>query len=247
VGTHFGAVGFGRDSSALADQLRRLMSQADLVGTAEGDRLRVYRHVDPSGASVSVTIENDRVTCLTPGIAPGRVVAATISALLPDDCPYERPLEVEARLGDNEIPVAVTIDDLALSASVFEPGREVKLTVGALAEQISVFADEAAYRASGTPMAVESLIPSGLFAPDVLGGAGHRPSSRMLMSGIVSRSERREHRLLGHPFVVASIRSMGDDWAVAIDPDDLGAGGAPPVGAIVSGSFWLSGQALGEE
>jgi hypothetical protein len=242
VGTHFGAVGFGRDATALPDQLHRLMSQADLVGTADGDRLRVYRHVDPSGASVSVTVEDDRVTCLTPGIAPGRVIAATSSALLPDDCPFERPLEVEATIGDTEIPLAVTIDDLALSAPALEPGRDVRLTIGAIAEQISVFADEAAYRASGTPMAVESLIPSGLFAPDVLGGAGHRPSSRMLMSGVVTMAEQREHGLFGHPFVVASIRSMGDDWAVAIDPEDLRDAGPPSVGAIVSGSFWLSGH-----
>lgn len=242
MGTHLGAVGFGRDTTVLSDQLHRLVGGAGLVGTADGDRLRVYRHDDPSGSSVTVTIEDSRVTCLTPGVAPGLVVSATSTALLDDDCPYERPLEVMAQLRDLEVPLAVTIDDLALSEAALVAGRDVELVVGALAERITIFADEAAYRASGTPMAVESLVPSGLFAPPGR-TEEHRPSSRMLLSGVVTVSERREHSLFGHPFVVASVRSLGEDWQLAIDPADLGDDGTPPPpGSIVRGSFWISGH-----
>lgn len=242
MGTHLGAVGFGRDPARLADQLAQLMSSAELVGMTDGERLRVYRHLDPSGATVTVTLEDSRVTCMTPGIAPGRVISATSAALLDDDCPYERPLEVSADVGDLEIPLAVTIDDLAISEPALTRGRDLKLALGAIAERIAVFPDETAYRASGTPMAVESLIPSGLFAPGPGREAEHRPSSRMLMSGILTASERRAHELLGHAFVHARVRSMQGEWEIAIDPSDLADDGLPQPGAIVSGTFWLSGH-----
>lgn len=242
MGSHLGAIGFATDQESLAGDLHRIMSHAELVGAVDGDRLRVYRHVDPSGSVTTVTLENGRVTCLTPGVAPGLTIAARTSALLDDACPYERPLEVRADLRDLEIPLAVTIDDLALSEPAVTPGREVTLEVGAIAERLDLFADEAAYRASGTPMAVESLIPSGLFAPPGRPEA-HVPSSRILISGIVTSAERREHALLGREFVRASVRSLGGEWPIAIDPVDLGPDGAPPEpGAVLSATCWISGH-----
>lgn len=242
MGTHLGAVGLGGDATKLPEYLHQLLGVAALVGQTGAD-VRVYRWVDPSGSSASVTIEGTRVTCFTPGLVPGRTVRATASMLLADDCPYERPLEIEAVLGDQEIPLAITIDDLAISEPDLAPATTVELEIGCLAEQISVFPDEAAYRASGTPMAVESMIPSGMFAPDVLPGSGdHRPSSRMLMSGVVTTADVREHTLFGHPFVVVAVRSMGGEWRTAIDPADLADGAPPAVGTIMSGSFWLSGH-----
>lgn len=242
MGTHFGAIGFGPDPADVPDQLQQLLGGAQLLGTSDDDQTRVYRHADPSGSSATVTIVDGRVTCLTTGLMPGRRIAATCVALLEDDCPYERPVQVDAVLGDLEIPLAITIDDLALSGPELAAGRGVELAVAALAEQINVFADESAYRASGTPMSVESLIPSGLFAPGTGGDEEFRASSRMLMSGVVTTCEWRQHGLFGHAFVVALVRSMGGDWQVGIDPADLPDALLPPVGAVVSGSFWLSGH-----
>ena len=146
------------------------------------------------------------------------------------------------QVGDLEIPLAVTIDDLAVSEPEFVRGRPVRLAVGAVTEQIAVFADEAAYRASGTPMAVESLIPSGLFAPGPGREAEHRPSSRMLMSGTVTSAERRAHELLGHAFIHARVHSMQGEWEIVVDPSGRTDDELPTPGAIVSGTFWLSGH-----
>lgn len=244
MGSHLGAIGLGSEGSALPEQIRRLLDQADLLGASDDERLRVYRHADASGAAVTVTIDDGAITCLTPGLAPGGAIAGSCGVLFENDCPHERPLGIEAGFGGTEIPLAVVIDDLAISGDAFSPGDAIRLEVVALAEQVSVFGSEAEYRASGTPMAVESMIPSGMFNPSGADSAEHRVSPRILMSGIVMAAERREHALFGQPFMVATVRSLGVDWCVGLDPQDLGGAGAvaPPVGAIVSGQFWLSGH-----
>lgn len=243
VGSHLAAVGFGDDPAVFNEQMRQLLDVVTPRGSFADDRLRVYRHDDPSGAAVTVTIEDDRVTCLTPGFRSGARLRGVCGTLFDDDCPYERPVGIEAAFAGLEIPLAVTIDDLAISEAAYRAGTTLELEVSAMAETIEVFADEAAYRASGTPMAVESLIPSGLFAP---GGdpAAHQVTSRILLSGVVTSAERRRHSLFGHPFVVIRVRCMGTDWPVAVDPGDLGALDAPlpSPGAIVSARLWLSGH-----
>jgi hypothetical protein len=242
MGTHVGAIGFPADGDAFVEQTRRLLQVAQPMGSADGGRVRLFGYRDPSGSFATVTIESDALTCFTPGLMPGLRLRATCGVLGDDACRYERPLMIEAHLTDMDIPLAITIDDLALSEVAYVPGAEIELEVAALAESATWFDDVEAFRASGTPMAVESLIPSGLFSvgadPDTW-----QVSSRILLTGTVVEAALRRHQLFDHPFAILTVRSLGGEWRVAIDVDDLDGGvSLPAPGAVFSGSLWLSGH-----
>jgi hypothetical protein len=214
------------------------------MGTSADGRVRLYRYLDPSGSYVTATIEDDRLTCITPGISPGLVVSGSCGVLNASDCRYERPLELHANLGHAEVPLPITIDDLGLSEQRFVAGQQVSVEVSAMAERITVFSDETAYRASGTPMAVESLIPAGLFAIGEPEGMAHEVTSRILLSGTVASAELRRHAMLDFPFALLGVRSLGGTWPVAVEVADLGVGDSPlPVSdSIVSATCWISGH-----
>ena len=247
MGSHFGAVGLSADQDDFPAQTHSLMSAAQPVGSSPDGRIRVYRYLDPSGSYVTATVEDNRLTCMTPGIAPGLVVSGESGVLNAFDCPFERPLELHAELGGVELPLPITIDDLGVSEPRFVVGEPVSVEVSAMAERISIFADEAAYRASGTPMAVESLIPAGLFAVNQPEGVPHQVTSHVLLSGTVESAEIRRHELTDVRYATLSVQSLGGSWPVAVDIGDLGGGepALPGVGAVVSATCWISGHLAG--
>jgi hypothetical protein len=220
------------------------MSVSQPIGTSPDGRVRVYRYVDTSGSTITATVENDRLTCMTPGILPGLVVAGEAGMLNAFECPFERPLELHAELSGVDLPLPITVDDLGISEPRFVPGLRVAVEISALAEKISIFADETAYRAGGTPMAVESLIPAGLFAINAPEGVPHQVTSHILLSGTVASAEIRRHGITDVPFAVLGVRSLGGTWPVGVDIGDLGEGSAalPALGAIVSATCWISGH-----
>lgn len=115
----------------------------------------------------------------------------------------------------------------------------------AIADEFSLFPDEAAHRASGTPMAVASLIPSGLFAPGVAEPEGLQVRPVMLMSGTILAAELRRHALFDRPFVVLRVASLGAEYVTCLDMADLGGleePRLPAVGIIISGQFYVSGR-----
>ena len=247
MGSHVGAIGMPL-SVGLSEAISGVMAHAERLGGTADNRVEVYAYQDPSGSRATVTLEDRRVVCFTPTFAPATHLAVTIGSLADDDCPYERPLLVQVLGRDGaEHPLAVVIEDLGVT----EPKagtHDALLEVVALAEQLTIFADEAAYRASGTPMAVESLIPSGLFAPGVIEpgeGQDVQVAPRMIMSGVVTASELRHHGVFGLPFVVCRIRSYGAEWTACLDAVDLGGAESlqlPTVGSIVAGTFYVSGR-----
>ena len=246
MGSHLGAIGIPGGPDALAAQIQQMMAASVLVGTAEGERVRLYRYLDASGSYVTVTLEDDRVTCLTPGVAPGLAVSGICGAFNADECRFERPLELAASLGDVELPLPITIDDLAVSEERFVRGEAITVELSAMAERLSLFADETAYRASGTPMAVESLIPAGLFAVGQPADEPHQVTSRILLSGTVESAELRRHAMFDHPYGLLGVKSLGGVWPVAVDVGDLpgGESALPAPGSILSATCWISGHLM---
>lgn len=246
MGSHLAAIGLNEEE--FADGVMRLMSVAVLVGRDDARDVTVYAHDDPSGSRATVTLEGARVTCFTPSLRPGAVLSVEPESLAEDDCPYERALIGQVLDGHDELyPMAVQIDDLALSESRLLATPRQRIEVAGLAETIDLFADEDAFRASGSPMAVRSFIPSGLFVPPNAPNLdGFRPSPRALVSGIVTSAEERRHSLTGGRFARLSVSSYGIDLEVAVAPSDLadrsGAVRLPEPGAIVSTRVWLSGR-----
>jgi hypothetical protein len=244
VGSHLGAIGIPGGPDALSAQILEMMAAAALVGTAQDERVRLYRFQDASGSYVTATIEDDRLTCLTPGFMPGPTISGTCGVFNASDCRFERPLEVQASLGDVELPIPITIDDLALTEERYVRGTMITVEVSAMAERLSIFADEADYRASGAPMAVESLIPAGLFAVGVVPEATHQVTSRILLSGTLMDAELRRHGMFEHPYAVLGVKSLGGISSVAVDRVDLPGDepSLPSIGSILSATCWISGH-----
>lgn len=249
MGSHLACIGISSSPQSYAGELQRLLEAGALLGETDAGAVRVYAYDDPSGSRVTFTVTGSALACLTPTFRPGALLTAKLGPLAGNDCPFERPLLVEVHDGGEEMyPVAIQLEDLAIRAGV-PGGAVVRIELAALAETIEVFPDEDAYRASGTPMAVRSLIPSGTFAPHGSpGGESFAVSPRILMSGVVESSELRTHSLLGGSFVHLTVGSYGARYEVLVAVPDLsdGAGSVrlPPAGAIVSGQFWLSGRLI---
>lgn len=250
MGSHIEAIGIG-PKVAFADAIHAMLSRAGHVGSSPDGRLDLYSYEDASGSRATVTLEDRRVVCFTPSAVPGARLTVSVGELAPDACPFERPLHVKVLDAGGAVlyPLAVALDDLALTAPTMPKGGTATLELVALAESLDVFPDEAAYRASGTPMAVESLIPSGLFAPLEVQPPDFEVSARMLMSGIVRLAELRRHALFDHPFVVIRIATYGAEFVVCAAAKDLGGAESPElpaVGSIVSGAYFLTGRLLEE-
>jgi hypothetical protein len=250
VGSHAAAIGLPADDR-FNEAIMGLMSRASQLGSSANGRVEVYAYQDPSGSRATVTLEERRVVCFTPSFAPATELAVQVGELADDECPFERPVMVEVidANGEEAHPLAVAIEDLGAHDGPPLQG-DGRLEAVGLAEQVTLFADEAAYRASGTPMAVASLIPSGLFAPGIVEperGEEMRITPRMLMSGTVLDAELRRHTIFDVPFVVCRVASYASSWTVCLDIADLGGPEAPRVpeaGSILSGSFYVAGRFL---
>jgi hypothetical protein len=115
------------------------------------------------------------------------------------------------------------------------------MQVGGIAERFELFADEAAYRASGTPFAVRSLVPSGLFAPGVVGGGDRAPvRAEAMLSGTVSTARRRRNERFGGTFWAVVVDTLQIQVDLAVDPDLVT--GPPEEGQICSATAWLVGR-----
>lgn len=246
MGSHFGAIGLPSDQDSLPEAFRRMLTTAGLVGTSPMGDVRVYAFDDPSGSRATMTIVGEALTCFTPSFRPGTRLTVRAGSLGASDCEYERPLLGDLLAdGEDLYPLAIAIEDVAVTEGAIPLGETVTVEVAALAEQVGVFADEAAYRADGTPMAVRSVIPAGLFAIGQEADEPIMPTPRILMSGEVTASRMLRHDMFDIPFCHATVGSYGADFEVLIDQADLehlGLEGGPPVGSIVSGTFWLSGR-----
>ena len=246
MASHLEAIGIPPDTE-FSDVIQAMLGRAAHLGSSPDARLDLYVYQDPSGSRATVTLEDRRVVCFMPSAVPGAQLSVNVGELSRDDCPFERPLLVDVLDAEREMlyPLAVCLDDLALTAPMLPTGGDATLELVALAETLDVFPDEVAYRASGTPMAVESLIPSGLFAPAQVQPPDFQVSARMLMTGVVRAAELRRNALFDHPFAWLGVGSYGAEFVVCAAASDLGGAETPrlpAVGSIVSGQFFLTGR-----
>lgn len=115
---------------------------------------------------------------------------------------------------------------------------DVDATIAAFAHTLELFGSEAELRATGSIMAAESLIPSGLFFP---GGDERRPATaEAIFQGTVEATETRRNGATGREFIWARVRTYGARLEVVADPTL--APQAPVVGDILAGTFWMSAR-----
>jgi len=246
MGSHFGAIGIpARDGDSYANAVGAIAATAVTLG--ESADASVIAATDPSGARMTLTLNpRGAIQCVTPSFAGATALTAVVGSFAPDECPYETPLIVEVldTTGEAAHPLALQVEDLAISRPSLRPGDRITLNVTAFAETIEIFPDEAANRASGTPMAVASLIPNGMFAPG--GGAAADDwvvAPRALISRTVRSAERLVNETAGGAFVHLVVDSYANAYDVVVDEADLA--DAPAVGSVVKGQFWLACRRLG--
>jgi hypothetical protein len=84
--------------------------------------------------------------------------------------------------------------------------------------------------------ATQSLAPAGLFSDEL--------EAMAVFTGHVVESALRTNSLTGREYAWAAVESLGGAYDVVAARELLSA--APPAGAVVMGSFWLSGRLLDE-
>jgi hypothetical protein len=236
---HFASIGFtapGRGE--VVDLLRRAAREGVAEALTDGDRY--VRYVDePSGAQVNLVVGPDgQIRSAKPSFRPAdpRQVVARVTGLHPDPGnPHGDLVQLAPVAGD--YPLAVELEEGARAATQLPFGDEATFEILALADALEVYADEAAFRASGMPLGVEALIPSGLFPVSSADGYG-RPRAAAIFTGRVLdvRAERNERG--GAAFFHLVVRTFGMDIDVAVSPTAI-EGPTPAPGMVISGSFWM--------
>lgn len=201
--------------------------------------------LDPSGAALVASLgPGGDVECVMPtffGTAELDVVPRRLAA--DASCTYCDPLVVDVVDGDGGqvLPMAVQIDDLALTRPRLPTDRRARLAVTAFAEELAAFPSPAAFDAwqADHPVryAAEAAVPIGLTEGD-----GHEVPE-VLLTGVVLDAELRVNDATGEAFTWLSVRSLPgviDVVTPASATDDH-----PRPGAVVHGSVWMVGRLTG--
>lgn len=119
------------------------------------------------------------------------------------------------------------------------------IQLAAFAQELSVFDNEQEYdnsQASETKYAVQSFIPTGLFAAAENPEDDDPPQALAMFTGIIKQYERKRNGLTGHEFYWLLVDTLGGD--VDVVADVLFFEKEPVKGGVLHGRFWLSGQLL---
>ena len=148
--------------------------------------------------------------------------------------PYEDGFMGHFELLDEGVPVNIFIDN----AEDFKdaPECDAEVDIFGVYQGLDVFKTEEEYRATGTHMATESMIPTGTFTP---GGnqAGYEQSPTILYNGIVKEVETDEEAEENRPNYCLTIQTYGMTFHLFARYD-----GEIQVGDIVSGNAWIYGD-----
>lgn len=201
--------------------------------------------LDPSGAAVVASLgPAGDVECVMPTFLGTAELEVVPRRLAPDaTCAFCDLLVVDVVDGEGGLvlPMAVQIDDLALSRPRIPTDERAQLAVTAFAEQLAVFPTAEAFDGwqAEHPVryAAEAAIPIGLFE-----GEGHEVPE-VLLSGVVLDAEVRVNEATGDPFAWLSVRSLPGVLDVVAPASALV--DVPDPGAVVHGSVWMVGRLSG--
>ncbi len=148
--------------------------------------------------------------------------------------PYEDGLMGNFDLLEEDVPINIFIDNADEFKDLSECDAEVEIY--GVYQGLKVFKTEEEYNASGTHMAVESMIPTGTFAPKGKQD-GFQQSPTILYNGIVKDVDKDEEAEEGRPNYCLTIQTYGMTFKLFARYD-----GQIEKGNIVSGNAWLYGD-----
>jgi hypothetical protein len=242
VATHFSTIGLAIQTDAdLLEIIERILPTAEKFPTPSGT---YHRWRDPSGAElwIQFNAENELV-----GVNPHFGGRSRVRALLTHSIESGSPGTLDGRFSGWADPAKATPESSGAYPFLFdapdavchhalEMPSEVDIQVAAFVHDIQVYANSRAYDATQTSdqwHTSDTFIPSGLMG-------GSELKAEAAFNGHVIAVERRTNQLTGVEFVWCLVRSTGGTFDVVADPEVLP--GQPPVGGVISGSFWLSGR-----
>ncbi len=240
MATHLNAIGL---IPATADEFTELAYEAKERGeeVRRPDDGSTYVWRDDSGATLVVHLTRDGlIECLTPSFASTSALVIRPTALAVDaKCRFCSVLTADLLDEGGEVlyPVPLQLEDVWHFFEDEPNGKPAAASLAAFAEEIEVWPDEHAYRATRTedaPLEPQTLLAVGLSdAP---------PQARVVMSGVVERVEDRRNGLTDLPFRWAKVATYGGVYDAVFAVDDRAPELAP--GSVVQGFFWLVGRLL---
>jgi hypothetical protein len=252
VASHFSDIGFVVASTDdLVAYARALPPDTPADATPFGNYLRwspgsgaeLWFQVDPEHHLVGA---NPHFDAMTPTRV--RLTARETSPTHPLDGGFHLwldPQPPDPTDGDAEVgatPLFVDVPDFRLHDAVVLP-IDVDLKIAAFAHTFESHPTEESFRATGSTMATESLIPSGLFAPG--GAVTVPPRAEAILYGHVEAVEVRTNPPSGLEFIWCRVKTYGGRLEIVADRSL--AAEPPVVGGIVGGSFWLSARLAASE
>ena len=243
--SHLSSIGFPVGSEDEAQALvGRIANDAEEHDTPDGAYLR---YADRSGAELWLHLDGEGVVVdMHPHFAgeAAMPVAVTRRVARADGGPLGGAFHGWADPGADDTesgayPFVFDAPEAALHAELELPCvAEVQLA--AFAHELAVFADPDAYAEANEGRelgyAAESFIPSGLFVT----GDDPEPAAEAFLTGTVLAARGRLNETTGDPFWWARVRTLGGEIEIVADP--LLLSGPVAAGAVVQGSFWLSGR-----
>jgi hypothetical protein len=198
---------------------------------------------DASGACHAAYGVDRQIVCAKPSFDGASRIRVRITGRTESDqrgCPMCEIALVEVLDGDTmAYPLGVELDDIHLG-SLQPEGAVIDLTIAAFAESSRRWPDVATYEsAAPSPrFAAQSLIPSGLFSA---GEVKRPPRPEAIVTGLVTKSERRANTLTGGQFDWVLLETYGGIYDMLLPA--IGQPYAP--GQVIQGTFWLVAHRAG--
>jgi hypothetical protein len=228
--------------SELLECVERVMPDAERLATPNGTYLR---WVDASGAELWIQLNpEDELIGVNPHFGGRSHVRVLLTHTMDTGSPsaldgrfhgWADPTKAEADQS-GAYPFLFDAPDAACHAELELP-TEIDVQVAAFAHDVQVYATPKAYEASQTGdgwHTSQAFIPSGLM------GSGRGARAEAAFTGHIVRTERRTNRLTGSEFAWCLVNSTGGTFDVVADPELLPQ--LPPVGGVITGTFWLTGR-----
>jgi len=243
---HFAAIGYLLETDeAFAELVDRAAQQGDPVAAPSGYYL-CYRVDDRIELWAQATPIGDLLDCVPHFRGDSRVKVGVADLIRRKDRPLDgsvygwvNPTGDHADGGD--YPVVIKIPDYEIFRARVQPHSVITMQVTAFANELSSFESAEAFveaQQERTRMAPESFVPTGLFADGA--DTVHSPEAHAVFSGHVVAADVKSNRETGREFYYMSVATFGGAYDVVADPSLVAE--LPDVGAIVRGSFWLSGR-----
>ena len=253
--SNFSAIGFPTRTPGDFDELIGKLLDAeniDQCDTEKGTYLRWKQGKGDFGPEVFFQVVDNEIFSVAPFFRGKSEVSVGINGRI--DVPGASPLDTflhawaEPENDDPESGAYPFVFDM-VSYLAYDTGDFPffnKVGVCAIVQELEIFENEKAYdkarEGQEMVMAVESFIPSGLFAPEPQEGEKEEnqnfvPAPLAIFTGRILETEKIKNELTGHEFHWALVRTLGGTFDVVMDPEYV----YEPLkkDGIISGSFYL--------